>query len=256
MNQHKGNLHSCNPHSSGQLRRPRQRRPRGGAYHWREYHVQELLPPAAEAKQVLLLGCGDAGERFYLSKLGFETVAFDIAPTSGADFLADAHHIPLRNEAFDVVLSMQVLEHLHSPWLAVREITRVLRPGGWFVGSVAFLKPYHGSYFHMTHKGTVHLLTSHGLDVDKLMGAQSLTYTLYGTLLPLGTRSISKFVYGTMDRLLSSLRARLWSLRTGLDPDQPTDRFDEVSRLSFRAFERLRFAPAVVFRAQKVSGGE
>jgi hypothetical protein len=147
---------------------------------------------------------------------------------------------------------MQVLEHLHSPWEAVREIARILRPGGWFVGSVAFLKPYHDSYFHMTHKGVIRLLETYGLHIDKIAGAQSLMYTLYGKLVPLGSRSISRFVYGAVDRLLITVRSRLWQVHTGLAPDQPTDRFKEGMPLSFIDFEKLRFAPAIVFRAQKM----
>ena len=226
----------------------------GGAYHWKEYGVKEIIPPAAQFKQVLLLGCGDAGESHFLQDLGYETAAFDIKRSSGTDFLADAHRIPLQDASFDLVLSMQVLEHLRSPWLAIREIARVLKPGGCFVGSVAFLKPYHGSYFHMTYQGVTRLLRSQGLEVDKIRGAQSLMYSFYGNLLPLGNRLISRTVYGFADRLLRNLRAQLWSLRTGIDSDQQVDRFDADLQISFREFDRLRFAPAVVFRAYNMNG--
>jgi SAM-dependent methyltransferase len=223
----------------------------GGAKHWEEYHIQDFLPSASDGKETLLLGCGDAGERTYLQEFGFETTAFDIVRTPGTDFLADAHRIPCQPSTFDMVLSMQVLEHLHSPWEAVKEIGRILKPGGWFVGSVAFLKPYHNSYFHMTHKGVIQLLESAGLSVDKIAGAQSLTYTFYGKLAPLGSRSMNYLIYGTVDRLLLGLRSKLWSIRTGLAADRPTDRFQEEIPFSFKDFEKLRFAPAIVFRAQK-----
>jgi len=224
----------------------------GGEYHWKEYQIEEFLPPSGVAKEVLLLGCGDAGERPFLEEKGYEIVAFDIKRSSGADFLADAHTIPLGDCSFDLVLSMQVLEHLHSPWIAIQHIARILRPGGWFVGSVAFLKPYHQSYFHMSHLGVINLLGSHGLKVDKLAGAQSLSYSLYGSLTPLGPRSVSRAVYGTWDRIIHSVRARLWSFKTRLDPAEPTNRFGAGIPLGFAAFDKLRFAPAVVFRAQKV----
>jgi len=226
--------------------------PTGGAYHWQEYGIADLLRPLTEAREILLFGCGDAGERQYLNELGYESIASDLVRSAGTDFLADGHCLPVHDAAFDVVLTMQVLEHLHSPWLAIQEIARVMRPGSWLVGSVAFLKPYHDSYFHMTYRGVMRLLASSGLKVDKISGAQSLTYTLYGSLVPLGTRQISRFVYGAADRLLGTLRAKAWSISRGLDPNQPTDRFDEELALSFRDFEKLRFAPAVVFRARKL----
>jgi SAM-dependent methyltransferase len=227
----------------------------GSAYHWREYNIEAFLPPASTAKEVLLLGCGDGGERDYLVHLGYEPLAFDVIRSSGTDFLADAHRLPLQNAAFDIVLSMQVLEHLHSPWLAAQEIARVIKPGGWFVGSLAFLKPFHKSYYHMSHWALTKLLKDVGLVVDKLEGAQSLTYTFYGALLPLGPRRFSRFVYGGFDKLLHGLRSRLWSLRTGLNSNQAlTDRYPVDFPVSFNTFERLRFAPAIVFRARKESG--
>ena len=171
----------------------------------------------------------------------------------GTDFLADAHTLPIRDSAFDVVLSMQVLEHLHSPWVATAQIARALRSGGWFVGSVAFMKPYHRSYYHMTHLGIKHLLESHGLEVDKLAGAQNVVHSIAGSLVPLGPRPVSRAVYGAMDRMIAAGRATLWSLSRRIGADQPTDRFGAQIPLSFREFDKLRTAPVIVFRARKVS---
>lgn len=227
-----------------------------GVYHWQEYCIRDLIPPGISGGRILLHGCGDASERSCLQEFGFRVVALDILRSEGTDLIADAHRLPLQDVTFDVVLSMQVLEHLHSPWLGVREIARVLTPGGWLIGSVAFLKPYHRSYFHMTHQGVLRLMNACGLMVDVVLGAQSLAYSTYGILLPLGGRRLTRFVYGALDSLLGALRARLWSLRTGLDPDQPTDRFDAGVPLSFREFERLRFAPTVVFRARRITGSD
>jgi SAM-dependent methyltransferase len=178
-------------------------------------------------------------------------VAFDIRRSAGTDFLADAHRLPLDSGSFDVAISTQVMEHLHSPWIAAAEIARVLRPGGWFIGSVAFLKPYHDSYFHMTHKGVMHLLRSVGLEVDRVMAAQSITYTLYGGMLPVGSRPLRRTLLGAVDRVLFGSRALAWQLTRRVGADEPTDRFHAGVPLSFRQFDRLRNAPAVVFRARK-----
>jgi SAM-dependent methyltransferase len=238
--------------------RPKRRSPpryaRQGEYHSREYRIERLLPRPGLAREVLLLGCGDASERGALIRLGYLPVAFDIKRSDGTDFLADAHRVPLQDASFDVVLSMQVLEHLHSPWIAVAEVARVLRPGGWFVGSVAFLKPYHRSYFHMTHRGVAWLLKGAGLTVDVLVSAQSLTYALYGSLLPLGPRPLRRRAGALTDRLIASLRARVWALRAARSPDEPATDETEPVPLSFRDFDRLRFSPVVVFRARKPAG--
>lgn len=225
----------------------------GGEYHWNAFGIEDLLPDSGASPEVLLVGCGDAGERTRLEERGFRVNGFDVRWSPGTDFLGDAHHIPLADGSYDVAISMQVLEHLHSPWVAVEEMARILRPGGWLIGSVAFLKPYHGSYFHITHDGMTRLLRGAGLRVDVLRGAQSLTYTLYGGLLPLGPIGWRRKAGASVDRLLRWLRRRYWAATRHANPDEPGDRFGAAIPLSFRTFDALRFAPAVVFRARKPS---
>lgn len=226
----------------------RERAVAGGAYHWRAYRMDEFVPTPEEGGTVLLLGCGDGGERPHLEARGLEAVGLDVRASGGVDVVGDAHALPFRAGSFDGVLSMQVLEHLRAPWDAVEEVARVLRPGGWFVGSVAFLKPYHESYFHMTHDGVRELMERAGMEAEKFDGAQSLTYTLYDWLLPIGSRPFRRTLFGAVDRSLQWLRATAWRLTRGIDPDDPTDRFDPALSFSFRTFDRLRSAPAVVFR--------
>lgn len=224
----------------------------GGSYHWDVYDIPAFLPPVPEGAEALLLGCGDAGERPELEELGYEVHGFDVRRSGGTDFLADAHDLPLADASFDLVLSMQVLEHLRAPWRAAREIGRVLRPGGAFVGSVAFLKPYHSSYFHMTHDGVAALLEEEaGLELEKARGKQSLTYTLYGGLFPVGPKGLRRRLLGAVDRLIRRLRCWYWSATRGPSWSEPTDRFGTREPMSFEDFDDLRYAPAVVFRATK-----
>lgn len=46
---------------------------------------------------------------------------------------ADVCSLPYGDRKFDVVLAAHVLEHLPSPVIALKEIQRVLKPGGWMV---------------------------------------------------------------------------------------------------------------------------
>lgn len=231
-------------------------RRRGGRYHWEVYRIEELLPPASAGREVLLLGCGDGGEKEELGRLGFRSWGLDIKRAPGTDLVGDAHALPFRRGNFDVVLSMQVLEHLHSPWIAVEEVARVLKPGGFFIGSVAFLKPYHASYFHMTHDGVRALFARAGLAMDHASGAQSLAYTFLGSLLPFGSRPLRRGVLGWIDRLALGARAAAWSVTRKTSPKRPTKRFDEALELSFSTFDKLRYAPAVVFRGRKEEEAE
>lgn len=50
-----------------------------------------------------------------------------------ADMHVDVMAMPFSEEAFDVVLCNHVLEHVADDRMALREIHRVLRPGGWAI---------------------------------------------------------------------------------------------------------------------------
>jgi len=44
----------------------------------------------------------------------------------------DGERLPFPDEHFDLVVSIEVFEHLHSPAHAMGEVARVLKPGGFF----------------------------------------------------------------------------------------------------------------------------
>jgi SAM-dependent methyltransferase len=53
----------------------------------------------------------------------------------------DIHKIPFGENHFDVVLCNHVLEHVQNDILAMSEINRVLKPGGWAILQVPFFSP-------------------------------------------------------------------------------------------------------------------
>lgn len=76
--------------------------------------------------------------------------------SSDLDYVVDAHAMPFEDNTFDFIYSLAVFEHLHSPWVAAKEILRVLKPGGKVYVLTAFMQHVHGyphHYFNMTTMG-------------------------------------------------------------------------------------------------------
>jgi SAM-dependent methyltransferase len=53
-----------------------------------------------------------------------------------ADLHFDLHSIPLENDRFDVVFCNHVMEHVANPLQCMRELYRVMKPGGWAIMQV------------------------------------------------------------------------------------------------------------------------
>jgi len=100
-------------------------------------YVSELAPNA-----VLEVGCADGRQYRELRAAGFSgayagiEVAADVIERDRQEFptcrweTASAYALPFGDAEFDVCFSMFVLEHLVYPERGLREMLRVLRPGG------------------------------------------------------------------------------------------------------------------------------
>jgi SAM-dependent methyltransferase len=74
-------------------------------------------------------------ERALRERLGERYVTADLEPGRG-DLTADITALDLPDAAFDAVLCVHVLEHVPDDAAAMRELHRVLAPGGWGVFQV------------------------------------------------------------------------------------------------------------------------
>lgn len=143
--------------------------------------------------RALDLGADQSPYRVEMEAAGFEVKTLDLAAGAGADYVGTVERTGLHDAAFDLVLCTQVLEHCDAPWEAVREIRRILRPGGHLLVSVPhvwFFHPHPADHWRFTQQGLVRLCQQAGLEVVELRSqggsllaaAQVANFLAYGVL--------------------------------------------------------------------------
>jgi SAM-dependent methyltransferase len=117
----------------------------GPRHELRERLLLGLLLSARPGPRVLDVGAGQGTFARRLAARGFEVVPVDDAPAavavlrervSAAAVEADATQLPFPDGSFDAAVLGEVLEHLDSDVAALREVARVLHPGGVVAVSV------------------------------------------------------------------------------------------------------------------------
>jgi len=111
------------------------------------------------------------------------TVGVDLSPDAlafcrrrGATVVrADAEHLPIRGESFDLVLALDALEHYDRDDVALTEIRRVLRPGGAAILTVpafpSLWSPHDEAFHHRRRyrRRPLRLAIEHaGLEIERL----------------------------------------------------------------------------------------
>ncbi len=100
-----------------------------------------------------------------------EYLTLDHDVTWKPDVIGSAESIPLADNSIDGILCTQVLEHVPHPWIAIREMFRVLRPGGYLLLTVPQTNELHEEprdFFRYTNYGLVSLFEETGFRVEHM----------------------------------------------------------------------------------------
>ncbi|HEX3151789.1 MAG TPA: class I SAM-dependent methyltransferase [Gemmataceae bacterium] len=113
-------------------------------FNYSRYHLDQLLtrylPRAGIGVRLLDVGCGTGHHLAELRARGYEVAGIDGSTemlehartlNPGTDIRqADVDALPFPDNSFDFVLCVEVFRYLPKPSAAIREMARVLKPGG------------------------------------------------------------------------------------------------------------------------------
>jgi len=112
--------------------------------------IDRWIPAPGQGRRLLDVGCGTGHHLARWSGAGYVCSGLDAADEMLAEARGrnpglciekgDVYGLPFGDSSFDVVIAIELLRYLAEVPAALREVARVLRPGGQFVATV--MSPY------------------------------------------------------------------------------------------------------------------
>lgn len=117
----------------------------GSSHHWAMRYFQGNTPSeisSAKGKRVLDIGAGGGGMGRFLREMGAQEItAIEIDPAASAAIAPIYDEVysdiqPIKGRTYDIILLLDVLEHMSDPFGFMVEVVKLLAPGGRVVISV------------------------------------------------------------------------------------------------------------------------
>jgi SAM-dependent methyltransferase len=111
--------------------------------------IEKLFGRKAQEKIIINVGSG-------ITRIHPAVINLDIFPFKNVDIVADAAALPFKDNSVDMLISESTIEHTPDAEKVIREMRRVVRPGGFVYVSIPFVMPFHASpndYIRLTHEG-------------------------------------------------------------------------------------------------------
>jgi len=142
---------------------------------WRKANWRFLEDQVSNLDQdALILDVGAGRGDFSLAFLNHKYLALDIFPYPEIDIVCDLTQVnPFDKESIDVIVLMNVLEHVYETDEFISTLVKILKPNGFLILAIPFLVKLHQEpidYVRYTHYAITRLADINGLEVVKLQG--------------------------------------------------------------------------------------
>lgn len=194
------------------------------------------LGKLSKGKKVVDVGCGYGKTRKIVEQAGGEWVGVEPFEGGAHTVVGDAQNLPFADETFDIVYMNAVLEHVPDASKAFKEVARVLKKGGIFIGYVAYMECFHEiSYSHLSFKALEYFANDNGLKLEKIAGGRrfGIDYHMQVLFYPLSF-SFMRPLRASLIRGIFRLKSRLAYLALRYKRNMPTSEAKQMADLYFK----------------------
>lgn len=165
------------------------------------------LIPRQHYTKVLDYGAGNMPYRHLISC--DEYIGVDISQNINGDIdhlIVPGDQLPLTSKSFDLIIILDVLEHVQDPDFILSEIRRLIKPNGCVIITTPFLYREHempNDFVRYTSNGIIALLNRGGASIVKINKLGNVYYTLLSLFLERGIANGEVSSISILGRLLN-----------------------------------------------------
>jgi len=133
-------------------------------------NMKRLIKKIPQSKNDLVLDIGCGKKPYYHELIKGKLICCDISKSKTTNLICDSHNIPLKKEKFDKVLCINAFYYFSNPFIAIKEVHRILKKDGKLIMQMPFIYPIHDApvdKYRFTEYGIRNLL-KHGFRVEKI----------------------------------------------------------------------------------------